>query len=181
MSPPASVVTSHATTQRGVVGVLVERVHAELVDHPDAVAFRGRLDEPGCDQLEERLVIDHGEPEPAPGGPDRIHQEFRSCPGDYRDRTHRRTVGIDTQLQGGLAGVKLVVAGPHQRRELGVGMGRPQMLHDHSLAMPLFHDLHRGRTRPGLHFPQIRAHKPDSNRPLVPQNHPPQAPDKQEH
>jgi len=28
---------------------------------PDAVAFRGRLDQPGCYQLEERFVIDHGE------------------------------------------------------------------------------------------------------------------------
>jgi len=70
------------------------------------------------------------------------------------------------------------VAGPHQRRELGVGMGRPQMLHDHSLAVLGLHDLHRGRTRPGLHFPQIRAHKPDSNRPLVPEKHQPRAPDK---
>jgi len=38
------------------------------------------------------------------------------------------------------------VAGPHQRHELGVGMGRPQMLHDHSPAMLGLHDLHRGGT-----------------------------------
>ena len=72
-------------------------------------------------------MIDHGEPETSSASTDRIHQEFRSHPGDYGDRRRRRTVEIDTQLEGGLAGVEYVLTGPHQRRQLlRVGMGRPR-------------------------------------------------------
>ena len=43
-------------------------------------------------------------------------------------------MGIDTRLEGGLAGMEPVLAGPHQRRQFSIGMDRPQMLHDHPTA-----------------------------------------------
>jgi hypothetical protein len=53
----------------------VHRVDPDLGQDPGSVEHRGRFDEPGGDELEERLVVDLVEPEMRPGPVQDVEQE----------------------------------------------------------------------------------------------------------
>ena len=77
------------------------------------------------------------------------------------------------QVQDLLAGQEPLAPQTHQRSQLGLVMGRPQVLHDPAHTMVLGHDLHGRGPRDCLNLTQVRTHPPDPTAALVPgNNHP---------
>ena len=176
-----AIVLANAAFQRVVVSIQMSRGQPQIPDHPYTVQLRRRLHQPGQHKLEEGLVIDHPEPEALPRAADHINQQHRGRPLDHRASCGRDALIITPEIEAVLASVQLADPDLHQRHEFSLTTGRAEMLHNATLAMPLLHDLDRGRSRPGPHFPQIRTHPPILTSPLVPQNHPFQSPDKHKH
>jgi|GEM_PF-3543746 len=74
------------------------------------------------------------------------------------------------QVQDLLAGQEPLAPQTHQRSQLGLVMGRPQVLHDPAHTMVLGHDLHGRGPRGCLDLTQVRTHPPDPTAALVPRN-----------
>ena len=74
------------------------------------------------------------------------------------------------QVQDLLAGQEPLAPQTHQRSQLGLVMGRPQVLHDPAHTMVLGHDLHGRGPRDCLNLTQVRTHPPDPTAALVPRN-----------
>lgn len=88
------------------------------MDPSEANTHRGRLDQPGEHELEERLVR-HGVKAQQPvGRTDGIDQELRGLGVDHRDRGIRARGEAQVELF--LPGVELVPADLHQRSQLRI-------------------------------------------------------------
>ncbi len=166
---PIPVITCGTSFQCIRVGVAVNRGQADLADHPGRVTHRGRLHDPGKDQLEESLVVNDVEPEPVPGGLDCLDQPARALRGDQRRSLPGVAGHIQSQVEFFLAGVELAAGQLHQRGQLAVGVGRADMLDNRPATALLDRDLHRRRPRRGPNFANVRRHPPDPTDRLVPQ------------
>ena len=86
--------------------------------------------------------------------------------------THLVSVVVECrpQVQDLLAGQEPLAPQTHQRCQLSLVMGRPQVLHDPAHTMVLGHDLHGRGPRGCLDLTQVRTHPPDPTAALVPRN-----------
>ena len=86
--------------------------------------------------------------------------------------THLVSVIVEcrTQVQDLLTSEEPLAPQTHQRSQLGLVMGRPQVLHDPAHTTGLGHDLHGRGPRGCLDLTQVRTHPPDPTAALVPRN-----------
>ena len=101
---------------------------------------RGRLDDPGDDEVTEHLVPDHVEPQVRPRSLDDVDQQPRELRLD--DRLNRARLLTEVEVENALACLDLAARDPDQQRKLGFVMGRAEMLHDHVTTVLPHRDLH---------------------------------------
>ena len=171
--------------QGRVQGVAVSRGRpADLGQDPGSVGLGGRLDQMSGDHLLKGPVTPDRltQPQTPVGRTDGLDRPARPARDDLRP-SHRTTVtGCLTthlvsvvvecrpQVQDLLAGQEPLAPQTHQRCQLSLVMGRPQVLHDPAHTMVLGHDLHGRGPRGCLDLTQVRTHPPDPTAALVPRN-----------
>ena len=169
--------------QGGLQGIAVGRIRpADLGQDSGGVGLGGRLDQAGGDHLLEGPVTTSGlaQTQTGVGRLDDLDQPARPAGGDRRP-SHRTTF---TRLTGAAverrprvqdlpARQDPLAPQAHQSGQLGLIVGRSQVLHDPAHAVLLGHDLHGRGPRGGLDPAQVRAHPPDPTAGLVPRNNHP--------
>ena len=129
--------------------------------------LRGRLHAPGQDHRGERLIVQDVEPQLGIRIGQDLPQHLRRRPGHHRlpGRARARGYfrirdGVQAQIQDLLPGMQPLLRDLDQHRELDFVVRRAHVLHDPTDPAALLHDLHRGRTRSGLHLPDEPRHPP---------------------
>ena len=145
---------------------------ADLGQDPGSVGLGGRLDQASGDHLLKGPVTPDRLPQPQTpvGRTEGLDQPGRPARDDLRP-SHRTTVtGCLTthlvsvvvecrpQVQDLLAGQEPLAPQAHQRSQLGLVMGRPQVLHDPAHTTVLGHDLHGRGPRGCPDLANKRAH-----------------------
>ena len=116
----------------------------------------------------------------------RLHSDVRAVldlePADVLARNHQRaphTPWIDSwgsgQVELTLPRMQPIARPGQQRRQLGIAMGRTEMVKHLVSTTDAFGDLNRGGTRGGLHLPHER-HEADPTGPISVSTHSPAAP-----
>ena len=162
-------------------------LQAQVTQHPGDLGLGGRLDQTRQNHLLKGPVTPNRltQPQTPVGRTEGLDQPARPARDDLRP-SHRATVtGCMTthlvsavvecrpQVQDLLAGQEPLAPQTHQRSQLSLVMGRPQVLHDPAHTMVLGHDLHGRGPRDCLNLTQVRTHPPDPTAALVPgNNHP---------
>ena len=133
-----------------------------------------RLDQASGDHLLKGPVTPNRltQPQTPVGRTEGLNQPARPARDDLRP-SHRTTVTrlvtgslaatveCWPQVQDLLAGQEPLAPQTHQRSQLSLVMGRPQVLHDPAHTMVLGHDLHGRGPRGCLDLTQVRTHPPD--------------------
>ena len=174
-----------AAAQGRVQGVAVSRGRpADLGQDPGSVGLGCRLDQTSGDHLLKSPVTPDRltQPQTGIGCLDGLDQPGRPARDDLRP-SHRTTVTrpltthlvsviveYRPQVQDLLTSQEPLAPQTHQRSQLGLVMGRPQVLHDPAHTMVLGHDLHGRGPRGCLDLTQVRTHPPDPTAALVPRN-----------
>ena len=173
-----------AAAQGRVQGVAVSRGRpADLGQDPGSVGLGCRLDQASGDHLLKGPVTPNRltQPQTPVGRTEGLDQPARPARDDLRP-SHRTTVTrlvtgslaatveCWPQVQDLLAGQEPLAPQTHQRSQLSLVMGRPQVLHDPAHTMVLGHDLHGRGPRGCLDLTQVRTHPPDPTAALVPRN-----------
>ena len=176
-----------AAAQGRVQGVAVSRGRpADLGQDPGSVGLGGRLDQASGDHLLKGPVTSNrlAQPQTPVGRTEGLDQPGRPARDDLRP-SHRTTVTrlvtgslaatveCWPQVQDLLTSQEPLTPQTHQRSQLSLVMGRPQVLHDPTHTMLLGHDLHGRGPRGCLDLTQVRTHPPDPTATLVPRNNHP--------
>ena len=114
--------------------------------------MRGRLDDPGQDQLEERLVADDVEPQGLPRRADGVDEQARGL--RLHNGRARVLIRAQAEVENALSFLDLATSDLHQRCQLGIGVRGPEMLDNDVAAVLPAGDLHSHRTRRRLDLPQ---------------------------
>lgn len=167
----AAVVALHAAGQGPEQGAPAGGGDAQTGQHAGDLGLGCGLDQAGQDHPRERRIAFNGgvEPQALISAREDLPQQRRApMPCHRPGRASRDPEGIEIQhaLTRGLRDP----AAPdlHQRRQLGLVVGRAQVLHDPAHPALPGHDLYRRGPRRGADLTQIRAHTPDPTGPLVP-------------
>lgn len=135
----------------------------ELFQHPYGVGLGCRLDDPGEDELLERLVAQGVEAEVGVDPLEGLPQHPRGRAGDRglhpRHGCSRSTGPNRFEGELFLTGVQPFVRDRFQQRQLGVSTGRADVVDPQDAAAPFVHDLHGCRARGRLHPAHERAHR----------------------
>ena len=157
---------------------------ADLGQDPGSVGLGCRLDQTSGDHLLKSPVTPDRltQPQTGIGCLDGLDQPGRPARDDLRP-SHRTTVTrpltthlvsviveYRPQVQDLLTSQEPLAPQTHQRSQLSLVMGRPQVLHDPVHTMVLGHDLHGRGPRGCLDLTQVRTHPPDPTAALVPRN-----------
>ncbi len=94
----------------------------DLPQHSARIRNRGRFDEPGCHELEERLVVDDIEAETSPRSSNDLDQPPGPLPGDRRCRAG----GAEVEVEFLLAGEQFLPRRLEQGGEFAVGVADPR-------------------------------------------------------
>jgi hypothetical protein len=145
-------VDRQAAIHRGIRG----RLDADLLKHPQAVLLAGRLDDPRHDQLPEHVITTGGllETERLVGPAQRVPQTPHPRGHDLQRATNGSLGQPEVELA--LPGRQPLPRRRLERLQLELVMSRPQMLNRAGTAPRRVHDLHRRRSRRGLHRPHVR-------------------------
>ena len=121
----------------------------ELVENADRVGLAGRLHDPGQDQLLERRDAEHVKPQPGVGTGEHGPQQRAGLARDHRlPRRHRARAQVQLSLpREDLASSRL-----QQRGQLGIVVGRPEVLQDLVPTALALSDLQRRRPGRGPDF-----------------------------
>ena len=149
---PIAVVERGTSAKSRSEGVAMRGSNTQLAQDTHSLTNRGRLHDPGQHELEERLVIDDVEPQRAPSSGNDVDQGPRGLRLDHPDAVIRCRLHAEVELA--LALVQPGTSDLHQDREFGIGVGRPEMIHDDVATAFAASDLNRGGTRGRLHLPQ---------------------------
>jgi hypothetical protein len=177
-----AILTSTGSTQGAFHRRVAGRSPAQVGQDPTGVQQRGGLDDPGDHEVPEHLVSERVEPQTGEHLREGVEQDAgvgahhpartitpthrRSCTSveqrwrgnGCEQRRHRRG-RVDLQIQDPLAGIAQQVIRLLQKHpELGLGMRRPDVLHDPLPSTGVLGDLHRRR-------PRRRPHPPDERHP----------------
>ena len=140
----------------------------QVVQDPQRVHFRGGFDDPREHQLRERGVANGVEPQPGVGVGEHLPQHRVTRAGDH-GMPGRDSPGRQVELT--LSRMQPISSLREQRRQVGVCVGRPEVL-DHLVpAADTLSDLYRSGSRGGLHLPHER-HDTDDTGPISVSIHP---------
>ena len=151
-----AVVTRHAAVQAAEDRAQRGGGDTDVLEDPDRVRLRRRLDDPGQHELHERLVTDRAEAQTFVGTGQDVPQDLAPHPRDLRPRGRRRTLRREVERL--LPGVEQLPGRFDQDRELHVVMGRADVIDPDDLPALLVDDLNGPRTRCRGHPTDKRGH-----------------------
>jgi hypothetical protein len=135
----------------------------EVVQDAQRVGLAGRLDDPRQHQLRERVVTEHVEAQPVEADPQHPPQQGVRLTGDHRGAAQMTGVTIyltgsaraagALQRQLALAREHPAIRGRHERGQLRVVVGGPDVPEHHVTAPATLSDLDLRRPRPPRHLP----------------------------
>jgi hypothetical protein len=133
-------------------GPVVDRLDTGLGEHPQRISLAGRLDDPRHHQIAEHLIPTGGRIEAEHlVGPAQAIPQVAGLRGDDFQRLAIDPGRVQPEIQRALAFGQALAGRGLERFDLGVVVGRAQMLNLARAAPGRPHDLHRDRPRSRLH------------------------------
>ena len=170
-----------AAAQGAEQGPHTDRLQAQVAQNAGNLLLGCRLDHTSQDHLLEGPITTGRLAQPQAGvGPVQNVPQQPGALGLHHDAVQagaprRRLQGLQVQEPLTLLGGDPPPPNLHQGRQLGVVVGRPQVLHDPAHTVLLGNDLHGRRPRGGLDLAQVRAHTGAPYGPSVPRRQTPGA------
>ena len=151
-----AVVTRHAAVQAAEDRAQRGGGDTDVLEDPDRVRLRRRLDDPRQHEPHERLVADLGEAQTFVGTGQDVPQDLATHPRDLRPRDRSRTLRREVERL--LPGVQQLPGRFHQDRELDLVVRRADVIDPDHLPALLVDDLNGPRARCRRHPTDERGH-----------------------